>query len=442
MISALMCLLIFAVGAFAQTGSVTGRVVDSEGEGICRASILAKHAHRAISVIEESGQFTLQDLPAGPDTLTVGLIGYYTKNLPIVIIPGYTIDVEIVLDEAPITHEGASKMYPTPSDISRYNDVKPSSPKTGSVKGWVVDARGEAVIGAMIRESRAHQADATLEDGGNFLFEVLEPGPDTLHISAGGYETQEIPFVVRQDSTITLEVILHEMPSAASEQGSHQPLMDDHSVSADRNSRLAPMGTLRGNVVNPFASGAPHAAVRLINANLDTVVRVSSGNYFEFHCAAGKDILQISAIGQGTQTYPVEIFPDSTIKRGFGLRAPAWKPPVVPKTGSIKGRIVDSAGQGILGAVIYESRTNIGTDVRNESGKYLLWGLPVGTVTLKARAAGYEQKVIHAVVCEDSSITLDVILNDAPLPQDRNRGPLDTWPAIMDSIRKDSSNKK
>lgn len=79
------------------------------------------------------------------------------------------------------------------------------------------------------------------------------------------------------------------------------------------------------------------------------------------------------------------------------------------QTGSVQGRVADSSGAAIAGALL----TVEGTGVRAASsgnGRYSLGGLPAGSRVVRVRALGYVQASLPVTVTAGRSTTLDIVL--------------------------------
>ncbi|HUF65711.1 MAG TPA: carboxypeptidase regulatory-like domain-containing protein [Gemmatimonadaceae bacterium] len=77
---------------------VTGRVVNSRGEPVAAASTwLGDPTHVVASDV--SGRFTFATRPVGSQTLTVRRVGYELREIPLVLRPGETMELDIVMDD-------------------------------------------------------------------------------------------------------------------------------------------------------------------------------------------------------------------------------------------------------------------------------------------------------------------------------------------------------
>ncbi|HEV7382860.1 MAG TPA: TonB-dependent receptor [Dyadobacter sp.] len=82
-LSILLCLLVSTL-AFAQTGKVTGTVVDNTSNAIPGATVLIKSTRTGTSA-DASGAFTISNIAAGNYVLTVSSIGFKTKEIAITV---------------------------------------------------------------------------------------------------------------------------------------------------------------------------------------------------------------------------------------------------------------------------------------------------------------------------------------------------------------------
>src|SRR6185503_2711446 len=76
------------------------------------------------------------------------------------------------------------------------------------------------------------------------------------------------------------------------------------------------------------------------------------------------------------------------------------------QVGSIAGKVVDSTGAPVAGAVLTVDRTNIGAQTAS-SGTYLLRGVPVGPHTLRVRVLGFAPASAEITVRANESVSHD-----------------------------------
>ena len=99
----LLFLLLFACfgfvpGAYAQTGSVSGKVTDGKNEGIPGATVLIEGSTLGSSS-NVDGTYNIQNVPAGPHTLVVSFVGYNTVRRPVTVTAGQNVEVIAGLTE-------------------------------------------------------------------------------------------------------------------------------------------------------------------------------------------------------------------------------------------------------------------------------------------------------------------------------------------------------
>ena len=102
-LATLLCLLLlagfgFPSGAFAQTGSVSGRVTDAKNEGIPGATVLVEGTSLGGSS-NVDGTYSIQNVPAGAQTLVVSFVGYNSMRLPVTVAAGQTATASASLSE-------------------------------------------------------------------------------------------------------------------------------------------------------------------------------------------------------------------------------------------------------------------------------------------------------------------------------------------------------
>ncbi|TGE24923.1 SusC/RagA family TonB-linked outer membrane protein [Hymenobacter aquaticus] len=89
----LLFLLLFVcagfTGAFAQTGAVSGRVLDEKSQGVPGATVLIEGTTLGSST-NSDGTYLIQNVPAGPHTVVSSFVGYNAKRVPVTITAGQT----------------------------------------------------------------------------------------------------------------------------------------------------------------------------------------------------------------------------------------------------------------------------------------------------------------------------------------------------------------
>ena len=88
----------FPSGAFAQTGSVGGRVTDSKNEGIPGATVLIEGTSMGSSS-NVDGTYRIENVPAGAQTLVISFVGYNSVRRPVTVKAGQNTEVSASLTE-------------------------------------------------------------------------------------------------------------------------------------------------------------------------------------------------------------------------------------------------------------------------------------------------------------------------------------------------------
>ena len=86
-------LSVLAVGAFAQSKTVSGTVLDKAGESVIGASVVVKGTTNG-TITDFDGNFTLQNVPDN-GTIQVSFVGYKTVDIPV---KGQSI-IKVILEE-------------------------------------------------------------------------------------------------------------------------------------------------------------------------------------------------------------------------------------------------------------------------------------------------------------------------------------------------------
>jgi len=89
---------LFVTLAHSQTGIVTGKVIDSNGETLIGASILVKGTLIG-TIADLDGNYTLPDIPIGTQTIVVSFMGYSTKESTVQITDNSTTTIDFTLEE-------------------------------------------------------------------------------------------------------------------------------------------------------------------------------------------------------------------------------------------------------------------------------------------------------------------------------------------------------
>ncbi|RYU82469.1 SusC/RagA family TonB-linked outer membrane protein [Hymenobacter persicinus] len=124
----LFLLLFFCAGftgAFAQTGSVSGRVVDEKSQGMPGVTVLIEGTSLGNST-NSDGTFSILNVPAGPHTLVTSFVGYTSQRIPVTVVSGQNATVAgitlgentTLLSEAVVVGYGTQRRQDVTSSIT------------------------------------------------------------------------------------------------------------------------------------------------------------------------------------------------------------------------------------------------------------------------------------------------------------------------------------
>src|SRR5687768_5981458 len=81
----------------------------------------------------------------------------------------------------------------------------------------------------------------------------------------------------------------------------------------------------------------------------------------------------------------------------------------VAQVGSVRGRVIDSTGAPLAGALLAVERTAVRAQA-SSSGAYLLLGVPAGVRTIRAQVIGFAPLSVEVTVRPNETITQDLTL--------------------------------
>lgn len=88
----------FSTRAQAQTGSISGKVLDSKGSGIPGATVLVEGSTLGSSS-NVDGTFNIPNVPVGPHTLAISFVGYTSARIPVTVVAGQNATASATLAE-------------------------------------------------------------------------------------------------------------------------------------------------------------------------------------------------------------------------------------------------------------------------------------------------------------------------------------------------------
>jgi len=153
------------VAVFAQTGSVSGSVLDSEsGEALIGASVVVKGTTKG-GIADLQGNFSIKNVPAGTQSLEISYVGYESQSL------------EVTVNEGQDTQAGAINLETTAVGL-----------KEVEVFASVVDDRRTPIAVSAIKAQEIEERHV-----GSSLAEIVNNTPGVYSIQgAGGYGDNEV----------------------------------------------------------------------------------------------------------------------------------------------------------------------------------------------------------------------------------------------------------
>jgi len=336
------------------TGSISGKVYNTAGaDGIAEAWVGAGFGLWACT--DASGNYTIDNLPAGDYNLQAGYLNGYESDTALVNVTGGS----SIIQDFGLTPAAAGLVCGYVRDISSGQGLN----------GVVVSIGGKTVITQ--RKPGSYEWD-------NGWYEVyfVPVGNYTLEACLNDYYTR---------STNTVKV---------SYGGSSQ-------VNIALTSVYTPWVTLTG-VVKNVVTGKPLAGATVWVANGVSVLTDSAGNYTITDLPAGNYSLSASSQGYFDRTFsgiPLGGEDGTTVTQNIALT------PNNVGVGNISGYVVSALdGRGLDGArVELGDGLAIYTYCMNSSGYYSFSDIPVsGSYTITATLDGYKSRSVEGIVAGDT----------------------------------------
>ncbi|WP_372633535.1 SusC/RagA family TonB-linked outer membrane protein [Fodinibius sp.] len=134
----------FAQMAFAQTGSITGQVIDNNGESVPGANVLLVESGQGTATNAE-GNYTISNVEAGTYTLRVTFVGFTEYTQQVAIESGETVEVDVTLEAGEI---GLEEVVVTALGFER--EVRSIGYSVQEVTGEsVTDSRESNIVNAL-----------------------------------------------------------------------------------------------------------------------------------------------------------------------------------------------------------------------------------------------------------------------------------------------------
>ena len=305
---------------------------------------------------DSNGNFTLTDVPPGPQTLTVSRSGFSPTTKTVTVVAGTSVSA------------GAIPLTPLPA--------------FGTITGTVTNASVGAppLSGATVAGTGF---STTTDSNGNFTLTGLPPGPQTLTVSRPGFSP----------TTKTVTVVAGTSVSAGA-----IPLTP-----------LPAFGTITGTVINA-STGAPLFGATVAVASISiTTTTDSNGNFTLAGIDGTGETLFVRASGFSSATKIVSTVAGETVSAGTIPLTPL--PTASTGTGTVT---VTNAGTvaPLSGATVGGTGFSTTTD---SNGNFTLTGLPPGPQTLTISRSGFTPETKAVTVEAGKTLSAGTVAM-TPLP--------------------------
>ena len=310
------------------TGAVTGTVTNvGTGTPLPNATMAAAGTSLRTTT-NSNGNFTLNGVPEGRQTLTVSAAGFTSTTQAVTVVAGTSISA------------GTIALTPLPT--------------TGAVTGTVTNARAGTPLPDATVAVAGTSLRTTTNSNGNFTLNGVPEGRQTLTVSAAGFtSTTQAVTVVAGTSVSAGTIALTPLPTT---------------------------GTVIGTVTNA-GTGATlsNATVTVTGTSLRTTTN-SDGNFTLPGVPQGRQTLTISASGFTATTRDVTVAAGQSISAGTIALTP------IQTTGSITGGVINATTQAAFqGATVTVQGLSLATTT-NSDGIFELTSVPAGQQTVRVSA--------------------------------------------------------
>jgi hypothetical protein len=203
----------------AQTGTVTGVVVEDRDSAAVMGGVVKLAKAEASAYIDESSRYIFRNLRPGNDTLRVRALGYYSITCPIMIKSDTVTIVDFVLTEALVQWDNRQERIVggPPSEYDQQHSVTTFCPRLNTIRGKVfVDLDSIALVNASVASYRVGGevnprypiARTSTDASGAFVFRDLIPGQYRLQVRTKGYEAEDRVVKLDEDSDVVSDFYL------------------------------------------------------------------------------------------------------------------------------------------------------------------------------------------------------------------------------------------
>lgn len=316
------------------TGSATGKVVDGpSGQPLGGVLVVLESDTNIKTTTDSTGAFTLSNIPAGPQKISLSYSGYGTATVSANIPGGSTLDLGVL--------------------------TLASNPTSGIIKGIVTDAdKGQPLEGVTIAVTGSFSGSTATGADGGFVIGDVTPGTITITASKPGYYPLSGTMAVTAGEVVFFDLQLAFLPQT---------------------------GKLRGKVSNATVNTPIKGAIVSISGS-STVSTDEQGIFTASDIMPGTYPVSISAPGYLSQNYQVMIIEGLTTDMQTVYLSP------ISTSTTITGRVTDiSTGNPITNADVAIAGTSFSTKT-DAAGTYTIADINLLEFILKASATGYDSK--------------------------------------------------
>lgn len=282
---------------------------------------------------------------------------------------------------------------------------------TRAITGVVISAEGSGVAGATVQVKGTPTATATSAVDGSVSIPRAPITALVLEVRAEGFAPVDLQVAAGRTAMVFATSLVKVVPP---------PPPPTRSVS----------GLVRDSASGKAIAGA---VVKVQGTELGTQTDVDG--YFSLAGVAVADVvLEISAPEYGTAAVTMAA-QDSTSKVALVTTAPPA--PVAPQVRAVRGKLTDSNGEPVIGAVV----TVVGSSqsaLSDENGAFVLDGLPLTEVTLQVAADSYQEKnvLVLPTVADVTAVLQEVVTGEQIFVEGRAPAILKSHPASSSSVVK------
>lgn len=405
------------------TGTITGRVTDKDGNVI--GNIVKVTAGGITATADETGNYTLSNVPAGTHTVTASADGYQTQNRASVVVTtdDTTSGIDFKLEKATGTIKGRVTEFSGLSsrDLTTVNlqdtltpvKVLPVSPLILPLPKGI-----EGATVSVLGTSKSVLTDAS----GNYEIKNVPLGTQTVIASALNYNASTSSVLVEANKTIPLNFELKPLVTTGTVTGRVTTLkrqitqtIGTGAITATRTVDPGLIKAIDTTIVKPIdsiiicVSGSPSSSPveevgiegAIVTAAGKSAVTDATGNYVIKNVQSGSQDVSASAAGYVAKRTTVMVEAGGTVTANFQLE-------IAVSRGTISGKVTNFAATaiGIKGAIVSVAGTSLSA-ITDDSGNYTISNVPTGTYTVNASASGYNTGTQRATVNENLTTTVN-----------------------------------